>query len=244
MTQLKTAIVTGASRGIGAGIAQQLAADGHAVIVNYAGSRDSADAVVRSILDAGGQAVATQGDVSRAEDVTRLFDAAERAFGRVDVVVNNAGRAIRKPLAEFTEAEFDAVLATNLKGVFLMLREASLRLKDNGRIVNISASFQGGPIIGYGPYAASKMAIEKLTEVAAKELGGRNITVNSIRPGPTRTDLFMTGKNDELVKQFAAQSVLGRIGEPVDVARVVSFLVGADGGWVTGQSFGANGGYW
>lgn len=244
MNHHKTAIVTGASSGIGAGIAKQLAADGYAVIVNYAGNRANADEVVAEIAAAGGQALAVQADVSQAGEVGNMFTEAERAFGPVHVIVNNAGVAIRKPLAEFDEADFDKVVATNLKGVFLVLREAARRLSDNGRIINVSASFQGAPIVGYGPYAASKMAIEKLTEVAAKELGPRNITVNSIRPGPTRTKLFMTGKDERLVKIFADQAALGRIGEPEDIGRVVSFLAGEDGSWVTGQSFGVNGGYW
>ena len=244
MESIKTARVTGASRGIGAGIARQLAADGYAVIVNYAGSRDSADEVVREIQAAGGQALAVQADVSNAVDVSHLFDSAERSFGRVNVVVNNAGRAIRKLLTEFSEADFDAIVATNIKGAFLVMREAARRLADNGRIINISASFQGAPIPGYGPYAASKIAIEKLTEVAAQELGARNITVNAIRPGPTRTDLFMNGKSDELIEQFAAKAALGRIGEPQDIARVVSFLASEGGAWVTGQGLGVNGGSW
>lgn len=244
MNNHKTAIVTGASSGIGSGIAKQLAADGYAVIVNYAGNRDSADAVVREIVVAGGEAKAVQADVTNAEQVATLFSEAEGAFGPIGVIVNNAGVAVRTPLGEFDEADFDRVIATNLKGVFLVLREAARRLPDNGRIINVSASFQGAPIVGYGPYAASKMAIEKMTEVAAKEFGSRNITVNSIRPGPTNTKLFMTGKSPELVKVFADQAALGRIGEPEDIGRVVSFLAGEQGSWVTGQSFGVNGGYW
>lgn len=244
MSKHKTAIVTGASSGIGAGIAKRLAADGYAVIVNYAGNRDSADDVVREIEAAGGRAKAVQADVANAEQVTGMFSQAEGTFGPIGVIVNNAGVAVRKPLAEFDEADFDRVVATNLKGVFLVLREAARRLPDNGRIINVSASFQGAPIAGYGPYAASKMAIEKMTEVAAKEFGPRNITVNAIRPGPTNTRLFMSGKSPELVKVFADQAALGRIGEPEDIGRVVSFLAGEEGGWVTGQAFGVNGGYW
>lgn len=242
--QLYTAIVTGSSRGIGAGIARQLAADGYPVIVNYANNRDAAETVVNSITDAGGRAQALQANVSQSAEVARLFAEAKAAFGPVGVVVNNAGRAIRKPFADFTDEEYDTVLETNLKGVFLLLRESARQLTNNGRIVNVSASFQGAPISGYGPYAASKMAIEKLTEVAAVELGARGITVNAVRPGPTRTDLFMGGKSDELVQQFAKQAALGRIGEPEDVARVVSFLVSPQAAWVTGQVIGANGGYW
>lgn len=240
----RTAIVTGASRGIGAGIAQRLAADGYAVVVNYAGSKEDADTVVQQITENGGTAIAVQADVSAGTDVRRLFDEAEHAFGPVHVVVNNAGRAIRKPLAEFTEAEFDSVVSTNLKGAFLVLAESARRIADNGRIVNISASFQGAPIPGYGPYAASKAAVETLSAVAAKELGSRGVRVNALRPGPTDTELFRKGKSDEIVQTFARQVALGRIGEPADIAATVSLLVGDDGGWITGQAFGANGGYW
>ncbi|MGJ5910112.1 SDR family oxidoreductase [Enterobacter sp. J706] len=240
----KSAIVTGASRGIGAGIALRLAKDGFAVAVNYAGNEAAAQKIVDTIIAEGGKAFACQADVSKSHDVQRLFEETELRFGGVDVLVNNAGKAIRKQLSDFTEAEFDEVVAINLKGAFLVLAEASRRLRDSGRIINISASFQGAPIAGYGPYSATKLAIEKLTEVAAKELGSKCITVNAIRPGPTRTDLFMNGKNEDLVKQFAAQAALGRIGEPKDIADVVAFLVSEQGGWVTGQAFGVNGGYW
>ncbi|MDX2147608.1 MAG: SDR family oxidoreductase [Planctomycetota bacterium] len=240
----KTAIVTGAAKGMGRAIAQRLAADGAFVVVNYAGSVEEANVTVAGITSAGGRAIAAQADVSHSQSVVDLFSIAERAGGGVDILVNNAGRATRKPLAEFTDAEFDALTATNLRGTFLTLREAAKRMRENGRVVNISASFQGAPIPGYGPYAATKMAVEQLTAVAAKELGSRGITVNAVRPGPTRTDLFMHGKDDALVAKFAAMAALNRIGEPSDIANVVSFLCGPEGGWVTGQAIGANGGYW
>ncbi len=240
----KTAIVTGGSRGIGRAIAVTLAEDGYRVVVSYAGDAAAADETLAAIDRAGGEAIALQGDVSKSADVVALFDGAERHFGKVSVLVNNAGRAVRKPLADFTEVDYDNVMGTNLKGVFLTLSEAARRLLDGGRIVNISASFQGAPIPGYAVYAASKMAIEKMTEVAAKELGARGITVNAVRPGPTNTDLFKAGKNAEVVSHFAQAAALGRVGEPQDIANVIAFLVSSDGGWVTGQSIGANGGYW
>ncbi len=176
--------------------------------------------------------------------VARLFDAAEKRFGAVDILVNNAGRAIRKPLADFSDEDFDAVIRTNLYGTFHALREAAKRLRAGGRIVNISMSFQGAPIPGYGVYFGSKAAIEQLTSVAAKELGTKRITVNAVRPGPTRTPLFMAGKTPEIVAHFEQQIALGRLGEPDDVAKVVSFLAGPEGAWINGQSFAANGGYW
>ena len=241
---IKSAIVTGSSSGMGAAIARKLAADGFAVVVNYTRSKEKADKVVDEIKNNGGKAISVQANVSAAEDLKKLFDEAESNFGRVDVLVNNAGKAIRKPLAEFSEEEYDTVMDINLKGVFLGLSQAAKRLQDNGRVVNISASFQGAPIPGYGPYAASKMAIEKLTEVAAKELGERGITVNAVRPGPTDTKLFNKGKDEKAKEFFASQAALGRLGQPEDIANVISFLVSEQGGWVTGQAIGANGGYW
>jgi 3-oxoacyl-[acyl-carrier protein] reductase len=232
----KVAIITGSSSGIGAAIAKRLAADGAAVVVNYAGNAVEADKVVAEIAATGGTAIAEKADVSSSAEVAALFDAAEKQFGGVDIVVNNAGRAIRKPLAEFEDSDFDAVIKTNLYGTFHAMREAVRRLRDGGRIVNISMSFQGPPIPGYGVYFGSKAAIEQMTAVAAIELGARGITVNAVRPGPTRTPLFMPGKTPEIA--------LGRLGEPEDVAKVVSFLTGPDGEWVNGQSFAANGGYW
>ena len=241
---IKSAIVTGSSSGMGAAIARKLAADGFAVVVNYTRSKEKADKVVDEIKNDGGKAISVQANVSAAEDIKKLFDEAESNFGRIDVLVNNAGKAIRKPLAEFSEEEYDTVMDINLKGVFLGLSQAAKRLQDNGRIVNISASFQGAPIPGYGPYAASKMAIEKLTEVAAKELGERGITVNAVRPGPTDTKLFNKGKDEKAKEFFASQAALGRLGQPEDIANVISFLFSEQGGWVTGQAIGANGGYW
>lgn len=246
MEQLKgrVAIVTGASSGIGAALAERLGTDGFAVIVNYAGHQEGADEVVRKVEASGGRATAVGADVTKAEEVRRLFDQAEAAYGGVDVLVNNAGRAIRKPLAEFEDADFDSVIRTNLYGGFYAMREAARRLRDGGRIVNISMSFQGPPIPGYGVYFASKAAIEEMTRVAAKELGGRGITVNALRPGPTRTKLFTDGKSPEVLHHFEQQIALGRLGEPQDIAESVSFLAGPQGGWITGQAFAANGGYW
>lgn len=240
----KVAIVTGASSGLGIGIAKQLGADGFAVVVSYAGNRAEADKVVADIAAAKGAALAVQADISKSEEVKALFDAAEARFGGVDVLVNNAGRAIRKTIAEFEDAEFDSVIRTNLFGTFYCMREAAKRMRNNGRIVNISMSYQGAPIPGYGVYFASKAGIEQLTAVACKELGARGITVNAVRPGPANTPLFLKGKSPELVKHFESLAALGRLTQPQDVADAVSFLVGDKGGWITGQSFAANGGYW
>jgi 3-oxoacyl-[acyl-carrier protein] reductase len=189
MYMAKTAIITGSSSGIGAAIAKSLAANGCSVVVNYAGKAADADKVVYEIKTAGGQAIAVQADVANSKQVTALFDAAEKNYGGVDVLVNNAGRAIRKNLPEFSDEDFNAVMATNLNGTFFGIREAAKRLRDGGRIINISMSYQGAPIPGYSVYTASKAAVEQLTVIAAKELGARKITVNALRPGPARTQL-------------------------------------------------------
>lgn len=241
-TETRTAIVTGASRGIGAAIAERLALDGFNVIVNYSGSESAAAAVVEAIEAAGGHAVAAQADVSDAAAVRRMFDAAETAFGGVDVLVNNAGIMKLAKIADSDDALFDAHIAVNLKGTFNTLREAASRLRNGGAIVNFSTSVVGTRLETYGIYTATKAAIEALTGILSKELRGRNITVNAVAPGPTATDLFLTGKPPELIDRFAKMVPLERLGEPRDIANVVSFLAGPDGSWVNGQTLRANGG--
>lgn len=239
---MKTAIVTGASRGIGAVVARRLAADGLAVVVNYAGERDGAEAVARDITAASGRALAVQADVSDPAAVRRLFDTAERELGGVDVVVNNAGIMKLATVAETDDATFDSQIAVNLKGTFNTLREAARRIRKGGRIVNFSSSVIGLQLPTYGVYAATKAAIEALTMILAKELRGRDVTVNSVAPGPTATALFLRGKSEELVQKMSKQAPLERLGQPEDVARVVSFLVSGEGGWVNGQTVRVNGG--
>jgi 3-oxoacyl-[acyl-carrier protein] reductase len=238
----KSAIVTGASRGIGRAIAERLAKDGFAVIVNYAGGEAEAAAVVKGIQDAGGRATAVRGDVSKPPDVTRLFDAAERASGGVDVLVNNAGVMPLSSIANMDDATFDRAVAVNLKGTFNGLREAARRLRDGGRVISLSSSVIGLRLANYGAYVASKAAVEGLTAILSKELGARSITVNAVAPGPTGTDLFLKGKSQDLVDHLAKLNPVGRLGTPADVAAVVSFLAGPDGGWVNGQVIRANGG--
>ena len=239
---VRTAIVTGASRGIGQAVAKRLAGDGFACVVNYAGNAAEAQRTAAEITAGGGHAVAVQADVSDPAAITRLFDAAERVFGGVDVLVNNAGVMQLAPVAESDDALFDRQVAVNLKGTFNGLREAARRLRDGGRIVSFSSSVVGvyGP--GYGVYAATKAAVEAMTHVLAKELGPRKITVNVVAPGPVATELFLGGKSDELVAAITKTIPLGRLGAPEDIARVVAFLAGPDGGWVTGQVLRANGG--
>ncbi|GAA0741552.1 SDR family oxidoreductase [Ideonella azotifigens] len=243
-TTLRVAIVTGASRGIGAAIAQRLAADGHAVVVNYAGRADEAARVVEAIQGSGGQALAVQADVADPAAVRALFDAAAQAFGRIDVLVNNAG--VMPPqmpmLVDTEDAEFDKLFAINVKGSFNAMREAAKRLAPGGRIVNFSSSLVGTALPGYSVYAATKAAIETMTLVLARELRGKQITVNAVAPGPTATALFLDGKSPELIERLAKVPPLERLGEPADIANTVAFLVGPDGGWINGQTLRANGG--
>jgi 3-oxoacyl-[acyl-carrier protein] reductase len=238
----KVAIVTGASRGIGAAVAERLAADGLTVVVNYSGDVNSAEALVRKIEGQGGRALAFKADVSDSGAVRGMFDAAETAFGGVDVLVNNAGIMKLAKIADSDDAMFDQQIAVNLKGSFNAMREAARRLRDGGRIVNFSTSVVGIKLETYAVYAATKSAIETMTAILAKEMRGRNITVNAVAPGPTATDLFLNGKPAELIDRMAKMNPLERLATPKDIASVVAFLVGPDGGWINGQVLRANGG--
>jgi 3-oxoacyl-[acyl-carrier protein] reductase len=239
----KVAIVTGASKGIGTHIAKTLAHAGAKIVVNYASSQASADQVVAEIRAAGGEAIAVRADVSKTSEVKSLFDATIAKYGKVDLLINNAGIAIYKPIKDTTDEDFDRIFDINVKGVFLTLREAATRLENGGRIVNISSSVTRLMMPAYGSYSATKAAVEQLTRVFAKEVGQRGITVNSISPGPTNTELFTAGKTEETIKRLAAMAALGRIGEPEDISRVVLFLVSDEAAWVTAQNLGVNGGF-
>jgi 3-oxoacyl-[acyl-carrier protein] reductase len=238
----KVAIVTGASRGIGAAVAERLARDGFSVVVNYAESVSPAEALVRKIEQAGGHAQVAKADVSNPAAVRSLFDAANAAFGGVDVLVNNAGIMTLSALADTDDAAFDRQIAINLKGTFNTLREAARRLRSGGRIINFSSSVVALLQPTYGAYAATKAGVEAMTSVLAKELRGRNITVNAIAPGPTATDLFLKGKPQEVIDHLAKLAPLERLGQPDDIAAAVSFLAGPDAGWINGQTLRANGG--
>ncbi|EJK78351.1 SDR family oxidoreductase [Rhizobium sp. AP16] len=238
----RVAIVTGASRGIGAAIAERLAKDGFTVVVNYSGSEAAAEELARRIEEKGGKALTAKADVSDAEAVRRMFDAAEAAFGGVDVLVNNAGIMQLAKITNADDANFDRQIAINLKGTFNTLREAGKRLRDGGRIINFSTSVVGLKLEAYGVYAATKAAVETLTGIMAKEMRGRSITVNAVAPGPTATDLFLNGKSDELIDRMAKMNPLERLGTPEDIAATVSFLAGPDGSWINGQTLRANGG--
>jgi 3-oxoacyl-[acyl-carrier protein] reductase len=238
----KVALVTGASRGIGLAVAERLARDGFILIVNYSESAAPAEALVRKIEQAGGRALAAKADISDAGSVRRMFDAAEAAFGGIDVLVNNAGMMTLAPIADTDDASFDRHVAVNLKGTFNTLREAAKRLRSGGRIINFSSSVVGMLMPTYGVYAATKAAVEAMTRVLAKEVRGRNITVNAVAPGPTATDLFLKGKPQEVVDRLAKMAPLERLGQPSDIADVVAFLAGPDAAWVNGQVLRVNGG--
>lgn len=240
--QNKIALVTGASRGIGAEIAVRLAADGFIVGVNYSSSAAAADAVVNRITSAGGNAFAIAADVSDANEVAAMFASVAERGSEVAVLVNNAGIMELAPIAEMEASTFDRMVAINLKGTFNTLQEAARRMGNGGRIINLSTSVTKLKLPSYGPYAATKAAVETLTAILARELRGRNITVNAVAPGPTATELFFKGKSDELVANIAKMAPLERLGEPGDIAGIVSFLAGPDGAWINGQTLFANGG--
>jgi 3-oxoacyl-[acyl-carrier protein] reductase len=238
----KVAIVTGASRGIGAAVAERLASDGFTVVINYSGDVKSAEALAARIESGGGRALAVRADVSDPAAVRDMFDAVEKTFGGVDIVVNNAGIMKLAKLADSDDALFDQQISVNLKGSFNAMREAARRLRDGGRIINFSTSVVGLKLETYAVYAGTKAAIETMTAILSKELRGRNITVNAVAPGPTATDLFLKGKSDELIGRMAKMNPLERLGTPEDIAASVSFLAGPDGGWINGQVLRANGG--
>ena len=240
--QTRTAIVTGASKGIGAAIAQRLARDGVAVVVNYARGRAEAEELVRSIQAGGGKAIAVQADIADPNGLAALFDAGEKAFGGIDILVNNAGIMKTSPIAQTDDASFDTQIAINLGGVFRGMREGARRLRDGGRIVNFSSSVVGLSQPGYGVYAATKAGVEAMTHILAKELGARRVTVNAVAPGPIETALFTDGKSEAQIEAIGKMIPLGRLGQPDDIAGLVSFLAGPDSGWVNGQIIRANGG--
>ncbi|EZP49971.1 SDR family oxidoreductase [Sphingomonas sp. RIT328] len=238
----KVAIVTGSSRGIGAAIAARLAQDGHSVVINYAGDAAAAEALAGRIEEDGGRAVTARADVGDPAAVARMFEAAQAAFGGVDVLVNNAGIMRLAAVAEAGDDLFDSQIAVNLKGPFNTMREAAKRLRSGGRIINMSSSVVGLYQPTYAPYAATKAGVEAMTRVLAKELRGRNITVNAVAPGPTATALFLDGKPQGVIDHLSKLAPLERLGRPDDIASVVAFLAGPDGAWINGQILRANGG--
>lgn len=237
----RVAIVTGGSRGIGRAAAERLAADGLAVVVVYAGNKTAADETVEGIRANGGQAVAAQADVGDEDAVTAAFELARETFGGVDVVVNSAGIMPLGTVADMELDTFDKIMRTNARGTFVVNQQAARRLRDGGAIVNVSSSVVGLRFPQYGAYAMSKGGVEALTLVLARELRGRDITVNTVAPGPTATDLFLDGKDQATIDTLAKQPPLERLGSTGDIAEVISFLAGP-ARWINGQTIRANGG--
>jgi 3-oxoacyl-[acyl-carrier protein] reductase len=237
----RVAIVTGGSRGIGRQTAERLAADGFAIVINYASNQVEADAAVTAVAGAGGRAIAVRADVADEDAVAALFDATEEAFGGVDVVVHAAGTMHLSPMADLDLDVLDRMHRTNIRGTFVVNQQAARRLRGGGTIVNLSSSVVGLAFPGYAGYAATKGAVEAMTLILARELRGRDVTVNAVAPGPTATALFLDANDEEAIARLAAQPPLERLGTPQDIAEVIAFLAGP-GHWVNGQVIRANGG--
>jgi 3-oxoacyl-[acyl-carrier protein] reductase len=241
----KVAVVTGASKGIGAGIAKGLAAEGASVVVNYASSKEGAERVVKEITDKGGKAIAVQGDVSKATEVQRVFADTKKAFGRLDILVNNAGVYQFAPLEEITEEHFHLMFNTNVLGLLLATKEAAKHFgAEGGAVINIGSTASQVTPPTSAVYTATKGAVDAVTHVLAKELGPKKIRVNSINPGMVETEGVHAGGfiGSDFEKVFVAQTPLGRIGQPDDIAPIAVFLASADSGWLTGETLLASGG--
>ncbi len=236
----KVVIVTGSSKGIGKQIAILLAQNGAKVVVNHSNSEEQANNTVAAILKSGGTAFSVKADVSNKEEVTRMFDVAIARYGKVDVLINNAGTMISKELKDNTEEDFNKQFNVNVKGVFNTLQEASGKLADNGIIINVSSSTVKLMFPGYAIYSASKAAVEQMTRIFSKEIG-RGISVNAIAPGPTETELFLNGKSPEFIERLGAMNAYNRLAKPMDIAKIVMFLASDDSKWISGQVIGANG---
>ncbi|WP_263385590.1 SDR family oxidoreductase [Granulicella arctica] len=241
--EAKTAIVTGASGGIGRAVAKRLAQDGFSVVLNYSGNADKAEQAVNEIKAAAGQATAIKADLSKEDEVASLFERSLSKLGQVDVVVHSAGVMPLSPIIKNDVKQFDEVIATNLRSTFLVLAQAAQHVADGGRIVALSSSVIAKSTPTYGAYIASKAGVEGLVKVLAGELRGRNISVNAVAPGPVATPLFLKDKTPEQIAQLSRIAPFERLGEPEDVARVISFLTGPDGGWINAQVVRPNGGF-
>ena len=240
-TQSRVAIVTGGSGGIGRAVAERLAADGMSIVVHYAGNAARADEVVKAVTERGGSATSAAADVAEPDQVRALFDETERQFGGVDVVVNTAGIMLLSPLVDLDLADFDRMHHTNVRGTFVVSQEAARRLRPGGALVNFSSSVVKIALPGYTAYAATKGAVDAMTLILAREMRGRDVTVNAVAPGPTATPLFLDGKDQQTVDHLASMAPLERLGRPEDIAEAVAFLAGP-ARWVNGQIIYANGG--
>jgi 3-oxoacyl-[acyl-carrier protein] reductase len=237
----RVAIVTGGSGGIGRVVAERLAADGMSVLVHYAGNPGRAKEAVDAILAAGGTASSAQADVADENEVAALFDEAERRYGGVDVVVHTAGIMVVSPLAELDLDDLDRMHRTNIRGTFVVDQQAARRVRAGGAIINFSTSVTKLAFPGYTAYAASKGAVDAMTLILARELRGRDITVNAVAPGPTATPLYLEGKEQSVIDHMAQMTPLERLGMPADIAEAVAFLAGP-ARWVNAQVLYANGG--
>ncbi|MDW5290692.1 SDR family oxidoreductase [Formosa sp. PL04] len=236
----KVILVTGSSKGIGKEVAILLAKNGAKIIVNHSNSQKEAEATVEEIIKNGGEAIAIKADVSDRNQVTQLFDKALEVFGKIDVLVNNAGVMISKKLKDNTQEDFTKQFEVNVRGVFNTLQEADSKLADHGIIINFSSSTTKLMLPTYAIYSATKAAVEQMTRVFSKEIG-RGISVNAIAPGATETELFMTGKSQEQIDKLSSMNAFNRLAKPIDIARVVLFLASDDSKWISGQVIGANG---
>lgn len=239
----KVAIVTGASRGIGKTIAEELALHGAKVVMNYASSPEKSAQAVAGIRHQGGEAIAVQADISQVAEVQKLFQATLQEYGQVDILVNNAGIMITKLISAITEEDFDKIFAINVKGTFFACQQAAIHMNKNGRIINFSTSVAGNMFPAYSIYAGTKGAVEQMTRQLAKEFGPKGITINAVAPGPVNTELFTVGKTAEQIDALSKMNAFGRLGEPQDIAKTVLFLTSEDAQWITGQTLRINGGF-
>jgi 3-oxoacyl-[acyl-carrier protein] reductase len=238
----RTALVTGGSRGIGRAIVERLVRDGASVVFSYHTNADAADIVAAKHGEAGGQVVAVRADQASMPDLGALFDVAEQRLGALDILVNNAAVGVPGRIGDVTEDDYDRLMAVNTKGPFFAMQHAGRTLRDNGRIINISTLNTVLPAPGIALYAASKAAVEQFTAVAAREFGPRGITVNTVSPGATETDLLYSANTPASLERAVTLTALGRLGRPADIANVVAFLAGPDSQWITGQNLRATGG--
>ena len=240
MVYNKVIIVTGSSKGIGKETALLLAKNGAKVVINHSNSEKEAKETVAQIVANGGSAFSFKADVSKKKEVTALFDATLEAYGKIDVLVNNAGTMVSKLLKNSSEDDFSTLFNVNVKGVFNTLQEASSKLADNGIIINFSSSTAKLMLPTYSLYSATKAAVEQMTRVFSKEIG-RGISVNAIAPGATETDMFLDGKSEETLTKLRGMNAFNRLAKPIDIAKVVLFLSSNDSKWISGQVIGANG---
>lgn len=239
----KVALVTGASRGIGKSIAEELAVNGAKVVINYANNSEQAEQVATIIKEQGGEALAIQADISQVAEIEKLFQKILEEYGQIDIIVNNAGIMITKPIGSVTEEDFDKIMAINVKGTYFTCQQAAKYMSNNGRIINFSTSVAGNMFPTYSIYAGTKGAVEQFTRQLAKEFGPKGITINAVAPGPVNTELFNVGKTKEQIEALSKMNALGRLGETSDIAKVVLFLAGEDSQWITGQTIRINGGF-